>query len=99
MRHVMRKIVYSVGSLFTSIVPCLVLPDIAAIIEKRNVPKVARSPSLIIQVLILNTCGDRESSGFTAVDFVRAIADAITHKREGAKIASCITHVRHHSSV
>lgn len=70
-------IIYSIGSLFTSIVPSLVL---------RGVGDVVASPSIRTKILILNGTIDRETgpstNPFTALDFVAAIADACSDSRE-----------------
>jgi hypothetical protein len=64
-------IVYSIGSLFTSIIPSLVLRGVGAAIA---------SPLIRSKILILNGTLDREtgpiSNPFTALDFVAAIANA-----------------------
>ncbi|KFK36315.1 hypothetical protein AALP_AA4G106400 [Arabis alpina] len=60
-------IVYSMGSLFTSICPSLVLLGVGEIISSRSCRK----------VLLLNGTQDRETNGFTASCFVIAIADAL----------------------
>ncbi|KKA28955.1 hypothetical protein TD95_000915, partial [Thielaviopsis punctulata] len=66
-----RTVVYSIGSLFTSIVPSLVLKGIGSALSR---------PEIQNKVLILNGTVDREvgpsTSPFTAVDFVKAIAGA-----------------------
>jgi 2-phospho-L-lactate transferase/gluconeogenesis factor (CofD/UPF0052 family) len=65
-------IIYSIGSLFTSIVPSLILKGVGeAIISSKFIKS---------KVLILNGCLDRETgppeSAFSATDFVAAIAQA-----------------------
>ncbi|ESK98117.1 maternal effect embryo arrest 18 protein [Moniliophthora roreri MCA 2997] len=57
--------VYSCGSLWTSIIPCLALRGVG--------PAIARSRSLRAKVLLLNSENDRETDGYTAVDYVQAI--------------------------
>lgn len=59
-------LVYSCGSLWSSIMPCLVLCGIPQAI--------ARSPHLRYKVLLLNTQHDRESYGLVATDFIRYVA-------------------------
>ncbi|KAI0292244.1 UPF0052-domain-containing protein [Multifurca ochricompacta] len=59
-------LVYSCGSLWTSIIPCLALRGVASAI--------AHSRSLRAKVLFLNSKNDRETEGYTAVDYIRAIA-------------------------
>ncbi|KAF8973791.1 hypothetical protein BDZ97DRAFT_1900575 [Flammula alnicola] len=58
-------LVYSCGSLWTSIIPCLALKGVAG--------KIAGSPSLRAKVLLLNTENDRETDGYTATDYIKAI--------------------------
>ncbi|KAJ7674447.1 hypothetical protein B0H17DRAFT_1170677 [Mycena rosella] len=58
-------LVYSCGSLWTSIIPCLALRGVATAI--------ARSRSLRAKVLLLNSKNDRETDGYTAVDYINAI--------------------------
>ncbi|KAJ7356698.1 hypothetical protein DFH08DRAFT_849752 [Mycena albidolilacea] len=58
-------LVYSCGSLWTSLIPCLALRGVAAAI--------ARSRSLRAKVLLLNAKNDRETDGYTAVDYLNAI--------------------------
>ncbi|KAG8900986.1 hypothetical protein FRB99_005646 [Tulasnella sp. 403] len=71
-----NTLVYSVGSLWTSIIPCLALKGVASAI--------ARSPSLRAKVLLLNGCNDRETGGYTAVDYVQAITRTLNwHDRRG----------------
>lgn len=66
-----NHIIYCIGSLFTSIVPSLVL---------RGVGNAIASPLIKSKILILNGTIDREtgpsSNPFTALDFVAAIANA-----------------------
>ncbi|ORY43717.1 UPF0052-domain-containing protein [Rhizoclosmatium globosum] len=73
-----RTIVYGVGSLYTSLLPCLVVPGVASLIAqdwedgdgggggiRRN------------KVLLLNGTHDRETEGYTAMDFLLAVVDAL----------------------
>ncbi|KAL1678701.1 hypothetical protein EV122DRAFT_211386 [Schizophyllum commune] len=62
-------LVYSCGSLWTSIMPCLALRGVASAI--------ARSRSLRAKVLLLNSKNDRETDGYSAVDYVLAIANTL----------------------
>lgn len=68
-----QSIIYSIGSLYTSIVPNLVL---------RGIGDAMRKSHAAFKILILNGCLDREvgpddsSSQFTAVDFINAIVKA-----------------------
>jgi 2-phospho-L-lactate transferase/gluconeogenesis factor (CofD/UPF0052 family) len=69
-------IIYSIGSLYTSIIPNLIL---------RGVGDAVASPSIRHKILILNSTIDREtgptSDPYTAIDFVAAIARACTYSR------------------
>ncbi|KAF4623230.1 hypothetical protein D9613_001997 [Agrocybe pediades] len=58
-------LVYSCGSLWTSIIPCLALRNVAA--------SIAGSSTLRAKVLLLNTENDRETDGYTAADYIRSI--------------------------
>jgi len=58
-------LVYSCGSLWTSIIPCLALRGVAA--------GIARSSSLRAKILLLNCKNDRETDGYTAADYIYAI--------------------------
>ncbi|KAF8845557.1 UPF0052-domain-containing protein [Paxillus ammoniavirescens] len=62
-------LVYSCGSLWTSIIPCLALRGVASAI--------ARSSILRAKILLLNGKNDRETDGYTAVDYLRAIAGVL----------------------
>ncbi|KAE9397682.1 UPF0052-domain-containing protein [Gymnopus androsaceus JB14] len=59
-------LVYSCGSLWTSIIPCLALRGVAR--------EIAGSVSLRAKILLLNVENDRETTGYSAVDYVQAIA-------------------------
>ncbi|KAF2087969.1 UPF0052 domain protein [Saccharata proteae CBS 121410] len=64
-------IIYSIGSLYTSIIPSIILRGVGAALA---------SPSIKHKILVLNSSTDREtgpsSSPFTATDFIAAIARA-----------------------
>nr|OQO30269.1 hypothetical protein B0A51_01817 [Rachicladosporium sp. CCFEE 5018] len=70
-------VIYSIGSLFTSIIPSLVL---------RGVGHAIADPRVKSKILILNGTLDRETgpstSPFTALDFVAAIARAGAESRD-----------------
>ncbi|KAH8799563.1 hypothetical protein DL96DRAFT_1564550 [Flagelloscypha sp. PMI_526] len=59
-------LVYSCGSLWTSIIPCLALRGVG--------PAIARSRSLKAKILLLNSQNDRETEEYTAADYIHAIA-------------------------
>lgn len=63
--HTSRTLIYSCGSLWTSIIPSLALRGVGT--------SIARSSSLKYKVLLLNTSWDRETDGYTAAHFVDAI--------------------------
>lgn len=86
-------VIYSIGSLFTSLIPSLVLRDVGTAIA---------SPSIRCKILILNGTLDRETgpstNPFTGMDFVAAIANACAESRGIARPAShqysqYVTHV------
>lgn len=66
-----QAVIYSIGSLYTSIIPSLILKGVGAAIS---------NPTVRHKILILNSTTDREtgpsSSPFTAMDFIAAIAKA-----------------------
>jgi 2-phospho-L-lactate transferase/gluconeogenesis factor (CofD/UPF0052 family) len=61
-------IVFSMGSLFTSIVPCVILPGVAEALRANRRGR---------KVLILNGWFDRETEGLGAVDMVRSLVRAV----------------------
>ena len=63
------SLVYSCGSLYTSIIPCLALRGVGHAIRT--------SQTLKHKVLLLNGSRDRETPGYDAVDFVEAIFAAL----------------------
>ncbi|KAH9618542.1 hypothetical protein KSS87_009640, partial [Heliosperma pusillum] len=73
-------IVYTMGSLFTSICPSLVLIGIGEIISARPCRK----------ILLLNGTHDRETMSFTASCFVTAITDALN--RTHGNFNNCLNH-------
>ncbi|KAG8933068.1 hypothetical protein FRC02_000168 [Tulasnella sp. 418] len=73
-------LVYSIGSLWTSIIPCLALRGVASAI--------AKSPSLRAKVLLLNGYNDRETTGYDAVDYVNSITRTLNHYDLAGKTSS-----------
>ena len=71
------SVIYSVGSLFTSLIPNLVLRGVGEVI--------ATNAAIRNKILILNGSLDREtgpsSNPFSALDFVAAIANACSYSR------------------
>jgi 2-phospho-L-lactate transferase/gluconeogenesis factor (CofD/UPF0052 family) len=69
-------IIYSIGSLYTSIIPSLILRDVGEAIS---------SPFIKHKILILNSTLDREtgpsSNPLSAIDFISAIARACAYSR------------------
>ncbi|KAF2425732.1 UPF0052-domain-containing protein [Tothia fuscella] len=69
-------IIYSIGSLYTSIIPSLIL---------RGVGDAVASPSIKYKILILNSTLDRETgpstNPYTATDFIAAISRACSYSR------------------
>ncbi|KAL9575897.1 MAG: hypothetical protein Q9212_007586, partial [Teloschistes hypoglaucus] len=59
-------VIYSIGSLYTSLAPNIILTGVGEAIRKG--PR--------FKILILNGSLDRETGGYEAVDFVRAIVEA-----------------------
>jgi len=70
-----QVLVYSCGSLWTSVVPCLALRGVAE--------GIAKSRSLKAKVLLLNSKNDRETEGYTAVDFIKAIVRTLNSVHGG----------------
>jgi hypothetical protein len=69
-------VIYSIGSLFTSIIPSIIL---------RGIGNAIASPSVRNKILLLNSSIDRETgpsaTPFTALDFVAAIGNACAESR------------------
>lgn len=68
-----ETLVYSIGSLYTSIVPCLILRHVGNTI--------AHSSSLRKKILLLNGSNDRETSDYDAMDFIQTITAALNQSR------------------
>ncbi|KAI8332000.1 hypothetical protein BD560DRAFT_451410 [Blakeslea trispora] len=66
-------LVYSIGSLYTSILPCLILRKVGHAI--------ACSQSLKYKILVLNGTSDRETDGYTALDFIGTITNALNESQ------------------
>ena len=90
-------VIYSIGSLYTSIIPSLILEGIGSSISNSNGPR--------FKILILNGSLDRETGGYNAVDFIAAIARACEESRgysfkDGEEVLkhwwpSYVTHLLH----
>lgn len=70
-----RVVVYSIGSLMTSIVPILILKGIGKAIAQDLIPGKKR-------VLFLNGCPDRETFGMDATDYVEIIIQLAIYSLE-----------------
>ncbi|KAI8877016.1 UPF0052-domain-containing protein [Backusella circina FSU 941] len=66
-------VVYSIGSLYSSILPCLILRKVGYAI--------AHSGSLKRKILVLNGINDRETYNHTAIDFIVAITNALNESQ------------------
>lgn len=64
-----QTLIYSCGSLWTSIMPCVALRNIAT--------SIATSPGLKYKVLLLNSVHDRETRGMHALDVVNALCSSL----------------------
>ena len=60
-------IIYAMGSLYTSIMPSLILKGVGEAVRKMKCPK----------ILLLNSWEDRETTGLNAADYVVAITKAL----------------------
>ncbi|KAI7904790.1 uncharacterized protein BX663DRAFT_503542 [Cokeromyces recurvatus] len=69
-----EALIYSIGSLYTSLIPSLILRGIGNAI--------AHSETLKHKILLLNGTNDRETSNFTAIDFIKAIVSALNKSQE-----------------
>ncbi|KAJ4485453.1 UPF0052-domain-containing protein [Lentinula aciculospora] len=65
-------LVYSCGSLWTSIMPCLALQGVARAIAGSN--------SLRAKILLLNSENDRETAGYSAIDYIQAITCTLNNQ-------------------
>ncbi|KAL6709111.1 hypothetical protein ACN47E_001927 [Coniothyrium glycines] len=91
-----QAIIFSIGSLYTSIVPSLVLKGVGDAIS---------NPNIRYKILILNSTIDRETgpstNPYSALDFVASIAKACENSKgifgpiDKGKYKSYVTHVIH----
>ncbi|KZT61438.1 UPF0052-domain-containing protein [Calocera cornea HHB12733] len=72
-----RVLIYSCGSLWTSVIPCIALRGVATAI--------ATSPSLQSKILLLNAKNDRETHGYKASDYIRAIVRSLNRADLGGQ--------------
>ncbi|KAI8098695.1 uncharacterized protein BX664DRAFT_319359 [Halteromyces radiatus] len=68
-----NTLVYSIGSLYTSILPCLILRGVGNAIRE--------STTLKYKILLLNGTPDRETDGYTAMDFIGTITNALNESQ------------------
>ncbi|KAF2260379.1 UPF0052-domain-containing protein [Lojkania enalia] len=89
-----QAVIYSIGSLYTSIIPSLIL---------RGVGEAIANPSIRFRILVLNSTNDREtgprSHPFSALDFVAAIAKACAESRGTVGVASSLAKSEYKSYV
>lgn len=91
-----QAIIYSIGSLYTSLVPSLILKGIGQAID---------SPSIRHKILILNSTIDREtgpsSNPYSALDFIAAVTKACEESKgasgpvDKSKYRNYVTHLIH----
>lgn len=79
-------VVYSIGSLWTSIVPVLLLKGVGDVLIKEAQPKsnVSRRP---LKLLLLNGASDRETRGMTPMDYVGVIRDAVAYSAGAERLS------------
>lgn len=68
-------VIYSIGSLMTSIVPIIILKGIGRAIALDSIPNKKR-------ILLMNGCEDRETFGMRAIDYVRIIVELAQYSLE-----------------
>lgn len=84
-----RGIIFSIGSLMTSIIPVVVLRGVGKALSSARVPK----------ILLLNGCEDRETIGLEALDYVRKIVElaqysiSVSEKHMGTPWNDIVTHL------
>jgi hypothetical protein len=91
-----QAVIYSIGSLYTSIVPSLVLKGIGEAIS---------NPAIRYKILILNSTIDREtgpsSNPYSALDFIASIAKACENSKgvsgalDKSEYKKYVTHIIH----
>lgn len=88
-----EAIIYSIGSLYTSLAPSLILRGVGEAIARPGGPR--------CKILLLNGSLDRETPEYTAIDFIAAIARAGEESRgntgepEPATYKHYVTHLIH----
>jgi len=79
----LENIVYGIGSLYTSIIPCLILKGIGETIANLKKSK----------ILMLNSETDRETFDMTAIDIIYAITTALNRRKNNFLPKDYITHI------
>lgn len=79
-------IVYSIGSLMTSIIPIVILKGVGKAIANDMLQEKERRKKK--RILLLNGMNDRETYGMTAADFVKAIVNLATYSLSESRIKS-----------
>ncbi|KAJ3247363.1 hypothetical protein HDU77_008619 [Chytriomyces hyalinus] len=90
-------IVYGMGSLYTSLLPCLIVPGVGGLISRDYDAALGANTSFgrmdsgygtsglnangtnRVKMLILNGTWDRETEGYTAMDFILSITDTLNY--------------------
>lgn len=79
-------LIYSIGSLMTSIVPIIILKNIGKAIARKETKK---------KILLLNGCLDRETFGMTAVDFIKVIVQLAEYSTGGTTTTEWNKYITH----
>lgn len=78
-----RAVIYGLGSLYTSLIPSLIVAGIGDHIAVQNtrIDGGEEEDEVVkcVKVLVLNGCNDRETTGYSAMDFVLAVTDALNY--------------------
>ncbi|CAO3677600.1 unnamed protein product [Rhizopus microsporus] len=85
-----ETLIYSIGSLYTSLIPSLVLRNIGNAI--------AQSQSLKYKIVLLNGSNDRETCDYTALDFIYAITNALNESQRIDARRAFYDHPEHYNS-
>ena len=80
-----EAVIYSIGSLYTSIIPSLILRGVGEAITGNG--------GLKYRILILNSKLDRETGNMTGRDFVEAIARAAGTHCGGGEVRRYVSHL------
>lgn len=76
-------LVYSCGSLWTSIIPCLALRSIATALAQSKSLKakvmLRKPPCARPQLTTVNSVNDRETPGYSAMDYIDTVANILRH--------------------